>query len=82
MKDEAAFPRVFQYWAHDRKGNRAKIAEEHAGMSIRGYFASAALQGILAHETKYIGGESLSKRVGLAWEYANLMLKQYEKEEL
>jgi len=49
------------------------------GMSLRDYFAAAALQGVIACFRDHAHAETVSTRVGKAYEYADAMLTERDK---
>lgn len=50
------------------------------GMSLRDYFAAAAMQGIIACVRDHIGATLVQARVAKAYEYADAMLTAREAE--
>ena len=83
MKDESAFPRVFQYTAHDKKGNKSLISEEHAGMTLRDWFCGMALIGLTDPPGDWFQEEAPVEQAKLraVWcgQQADAMLEEREK---
>lgn len=71
MKDGGpAFPYLEPYW----QGRRNEPIE-HAGMSLRDYFAAAAMSGMIAHGDC----ESITSGAKTAYKFADAMLEAREK---
>ena len=70
-----AFPKLTALWNDNRNsgGNNFK-AETVGGMSLRDYFAAAALQGIIS-AVPYEESVGFDRAAGWAYDYADAMLK-------
>lgn len=53
--------------------------KQYRGMSIRDYFAAAAMQGIIACFKDHEGADTVETRVEKAYEYADAMLEERNK---
>ena len=73
MKNDggAAFPISYEH----NLGNSTTKSMEWQGMSLRDYFAAAALQGILANTS----GRAMEWRIKQSWIIADSMIKEREK---
>ena len=69
-----AFP-FSREWENERKGYTER--ETYDGMSLRDYFAAAALTGILAHVNGFEPGSGTVSR--LAYAYADAMIAEGAK---
>lgn len=57
----------------------AAVDQQHAGLSVRTYVATATLQGILACPGDYSGASSTEARVAKAVQYADALLAELAK---
>ncbi len=60
-------------------GNATKTVYNETGMSLRDYFASAALQGLCSGVSLHCAYENLSSLTGSAYNLADAMLKARAK---
>jgi hypothetical protein len=57
----------------------AALDQQHTGLSLREYVATAALQGILACPGDYSGAKTTELRAAKAVEYADALLAELSK---
>lgn len=81
----AAFPRVFQYTAHNEEGAKAMVSVEHAGMTLRDWFAGEADEAwniymFLYADEPMDSMEGIAKSISeIRGTIADAMLKEREK---
>jgi hypothetical protein len=57
----------------------AALDQKHAGLSLRAYVATAALQGILACPGDYSGASTTAARTAMAVQYADALMVELSK---